>query len=264
MASFTQQPATRKASEGAVDERVSALLRKMTVAEKIGQLNQLDYPTHASDDRVRSGEIGAYLNLTDPVEINRVQRIAIEESRMHIPLLLGFDVINGYRTLFPISLAQAASWDPALVERVHAVIAEETSAVGLNWTFAPMLDIARDPRWGRIVEGSGEDPYLASAMATAKVRGLQGRELGTPGRILACMKHFAGYGSPVGGRDYDSVYLPEVQLQNVYLPPFHAAVEAGVGSVMSAYMALNDVPASGNTHLLRDVLRDEWGFRLCG
>ena len=245
----------------AIEAKVQALLQQMTVEEKIGQLSQLDYREHGSDERVRRGEVGAYLNLTDPVEINRVQRIAMEQSRLHIPMLLGFDVINGYRTLFPISLAQAATWDPALVEQAHATIANETAAVGLNWTFAPMLDIARDPRWGRIVEGSGEDPWLGSAMARAKVLGLQGDRLGTPGRILACIKHFAGYGAPPGGRDYDSVYLPEVQMQNVYLPPFHAAVQAGAGSVMSAYMDLNDVPATGNAPLLRGVLRDEWGFR---
>ena len=254
------QPSPQRANETAVDARVDALLARMSVSEKIGQLNQLDY-VNASDDGIRRGEVGAFLNLTDPVEINRVQHIAMDQTRMHIPLLLGYDVINGYRTLFPISLAQAASWDPALVEAMSSTIARETSAVGLNWTFAPMLDIARDPRWGRIVEGSGEDPYLASSMAVAKVRGLQGPQLGSPEKILACVKHFAGYGAPVGGRDYDSVYLPEIQLQNVYLPPFRAAVEAGAGSVMSAYMSLNGVPASGNAPLLRDILRGQWGFR---
>ena len=248
-------------TSAAIDAKVEALLRRMTVEEKIGQMSQLDYRDHGSDERVRRGQVGAYLNLTDPKEINRVQKIAMTESRLHIPMLMGFDVINGYRTLFPISLAQAATWDTALVEQAHAVIAAETAAVGLNWTFAPMLDIARDPRWGRIVEGSGEDPWLGSAMARAKILGLQGDRLGTPGRILACVKHFAGYGAPPGGRDYDSVYLPEVQMQNVYLPPFHAAVEAGAGSVMSAYMDLNDVPATGNAPLLRGVLRREWGFR---
>ncbi len=251
---------TSSAPEDEVSQRVNELLGRMTIGEKIGQLNQLDYH-NVSDVQVREGEVGALLNLTDPEEINRLQRTAMEQSRLHIPLLMGFDAINGYRTLFPISLAQAASWDPGIVEAASTVTAEEAAAVGLNWTFAPMLDITRDPRWGRIVEGSGEDPYLGSAMAVAKVRGLQGPRLGTPGRILACMKHFAGYGAPAGGRDYDSVYLPEVQLQNVYLRPFHAAVEAGVGSTMSAYMALNDVPASGNAHLLREVLRQQWGFQ---
>lgn len=248
------------ASIDKVNQSVEELLGRMTVEEKIGQLNQLDYHD-VSDALVRDGRIGALLNVTDPKEINRLQRIALEQSRLHIPLLMGFDAINGYRTMFPISLAQAASWDPDMVEAASAITAEEAAAVGLNWTFAPMLDITRDPRWGRIVEGSGEDPYLGSAMAVAKVRGLQGPKLGTPGRILACMKHFAGYGAPAGGRDYDSVYLPEVQLQNIYLRPFHAAVEAGVGSTMSAYMALNDVPASGNAHLLTEVLRQQWGFQ---
>ncbi|HEY0308086.1 MAG TPA: beta-glucosidase BglX [Acidobacteriaceae bacterium] len=258
--SATAQPPQTKPSNRAVDARVEVLLQKMTVAEKIGQLNQLDSKDE-SDESIRRGEVGAFLNLTDPVEINRVQRIAMDQSRMHIPLLLGFDVINGFRTLFPIALGQAATWDPALIQTMHAAMAQETAVVGINWTFAPMLDIARDPRWGRIVEGSGEDPYLASRIAVAKVLGLQGPRLGTPGRILACVKHFAGYGAPPGGRDYDSVYLPEVQLQNVYLPPFRAAIRAGAGSVMSAYMALNDVPASGNTYLLHNVLRDQWGFQ---
>ena len=247
-------------AEATVNARINALLARMTVAEKIGQLNQLDY-VNAKDDGIRRGQVGAFLNLTDPIEVNRVQHLAMDQTRMHIPLLLGYDVINGYRTLFPISLAQAATWDPALVETMHATIAQETAAVGINWTFAPMLDIARDPRWGRIVEGSGEDPYLAGKMAAAKIRGLQGPQLGTPDRILACIKHFAGYGAPVGGRDYDSVFLPEVQLQNVYLPPFRAAVQAGAGSVMTAYMSLNDIPASGNAHLIRDILRGQWGFR---
>ncbi len=256
-------PAGRRAEmeNGSIDARVDALLHRMTAAEKIGQLNQLGDPKRITDDGIRKGEVGALLDVTDPVQLRHDQQIAVEQSRLHIPLLLGYDVINGYQTLFPISLAQAASWDPGLVEQEHAAIAEEASAVGLNWTFAPMLDIARDPRWGRIVEGSGEDPYLGAAMAAAKVRGLQGIELGAPDHILACAKHFAGYGSPVGGRDYDSVYLPEVLLQNVYLPPFRAAVEAGGGSVMRADMSRDGVPASGNSFLLKDVLRRQWGFR---
>ena len=244
-----------------MEVRVDRILRRMTPAEKIGQLTQVGDPKKISDEAIRSGAIGALLDVTDPDQLRHLQTVAVEQSRMHIPLLLGFDSINGFRTLFPVEIAQAATWDPALVEKTHAVVAEESAAVGLNWTFAPMLDIARDPRWGRIVEGAGEDPWLDSAMAIAKVHGYQGPVLGTPGRVLACAKHFAGYGAPVGGRDYDSVYLPLEQLQNVYLPPFHAAVEAGAGSVMSAYMALNDVPASGNAYLLHDVLREQWGFQ---
>ncbi len=232
----------------------------MTLEEKIGQLSQLFWDKTLSDDRLKKGELGSYLFLTDPHEINRVQHIAVEQSRLHIPLLIGFDVIHGFRTIFPVNIAQAASWDPSLVQQIQSVAAEEASATGVNWAFAPMVDIARDPRWGRIVEGSGEDPYLGSVMAAARVRGFQGAYLGSPGHVLACAKHFAGYGAPDGGRDYDSVYLPEVQLQNVYFRPFHAALEAGAGCIMSAYMDLNDVPASGNRYLLQDVLRKDWRF----
>lgn len=180
---------------------------------------------------------------------------------MKIPLLFGFDVIHGFRTIFPVPLALASSWDVDLVERVQTIAAREASATGIRWTFAPMLDIARDPRWGRIVEGAGEDPFLGARIAAAQVRGFQGQDPASPGRLLACMKHFAGYGAAVGGRDYDAAYISDAELYNVYLPPFKAAVDAGVGSAMSAYMDLNDVPATGNAFLLRDVLREQWGFK---
>ena len=170
-------------------------------------------------------------------------------------------MIHGYRTIFPVPLAMASSWDPSVAERAQAVAAKEARAAGLHWTFGPMLDIARDARWGRIVEGAGEDPFLGAAMAAAQVRGFQGPFLGAPDHVVACAKHFAGYGAADGGRDYDPVYLPEGRLRNVYFPPFEAAVKAGVGTFMSAYMDLNDVPASGNRFLLRDVLRGEWGFK---
>src|SRR5204863_7175171 len=204
--------------------------------------------------------VGSVLWLTGVREINRLQHIAVEESRLHIPLLVGFDVIHGYRTNFPVPLAMASSWDPAVEERAQRVAAEDSRAAGINWTFAPMIDIARDARWGRIVEGAGEDPYLGSAMARAQVRGLQGEALG-PASLLACVKHFAAYGAADGGRDYDSSYVPEVLMRNVYLEPFRAAVEAGSGTVMSAYMDLNDVPAGANSWLLTDVLRHDWKFR---
>jgi beta-glucosidase len=187
--------------------------------------------------------------------------MAVEKTRLHIPLIFGFDVIHGFRTIFPVPLAMASSWDPETVTRAQTVAAAEASSVGINWAFAPMLDIARDPRWGRIVEGAGEDPYLGSAIAAAQVRGFQGDYIGAPDHVLACMKHFAGYGAAEGGRDYDASYISDAQLWNIYLPPFHAAVKAGVGSVMSAYMDLNDVPASGNRWLLHDVLREDWGFQ---
>ena len=249
-----------------VEERVNALLGQMTPEEKIGQLVQV--PGQAwvpnapkPEDLVAKGVSGSVLWLSDPTSINRLQRIAVEQSRLHIPILFGLDVIHGFRTVFPVPLAMAASWDPPMVEQAQAVAAREASAAGIRWTFGPMVDIARDPRWGRIVEGAGEDPYLGAAMARAEVRGFQGTQLGASDRVLACAKHFAGYGAADGGRDYDSSYIPEDQLWNVYLPPFHAAVEAGVGSLMSAYMDLNDVPASGNPWLLHDVLRGAWGFQ---
>jgi len=199
--------------------------------------------------------------VTDPAEINRLQHLAVEGSRFGIPLLFGSDVVHGYRTIFPVPIALAASWDPAMVERASAIAATEARAGGIGWTFAPMVDVARDPRWGRIVEGAGEDAYLNAAMATAQVRGIQGPRLGTPDRLLATVKHFAGYGASEGGRDHDAANLSDAQLQNVYLPPFRAAVRAGAGSIMSAYMDLNDVPATGNSWLLRDVLRGQWGFK---
>ena len=249
----------------ALDASVDDLLRRMTLEEKLGQLSQLFWDKSLKDDRVRNGTLGSYLFLTDAKEINRLQHLAVEQTRLHIPLLIGFDVIHGFRTTFPVPLASASSWDLKLNEQIQAVAAEEASATGINWAFSPMVDIARDARWGRIVEGAGEDPYLGAAMAAARVRGFQGEMDANgvlpPHHVVACAKHFAGYGAAEGGRDYDSVYLSETQLENVYLPPFKAAVDAGAGCIMSAYMDMNDVPASGNRYLLHDVLRDRWHFR---
>ena len=245
-----------------VQHFVDSLLQRMTTEEKIGQLSQL-FVFDSSDPvekPVARGEVGSLLFITDPAVINRLQHIAVEKSRLHIPLIFGYDVIHGFRTIFPVPIAMAASWDPSLETAGQATAAKEARSVGINWAFAPMLDIARDPRWGRMVEGAGEDPYLGSAMAAAQVRGFQGDYIGAPDHVLACMKHFAGYGAAEGGRDYDASYISDAQLQNVYLPPFHAAVKAGVGSAMSAYMDLNDVPATGNRWLLNDVLRQQWGF----
>ena len=248
----------------ATQKRASDLMKQMTPDEKLGQLTQLfrfDPNDTGQDARIAKGQIGSLLFVTDPVEINRLQHLAVDNSRLHIPLIFGFDVIHGFRTIFPIPLAMASSWDPDVVERAQSVAAAEARSVGINWAFAPMLDIARDPRWGRIMEGAGEDPFLGSAIARAQVRGFQGPAIGTPDHLLACMKHFAGYGAAEGGRDYDASYISDAQLYNVYLPPFHAAVEAGVGSVMSAYMDLNDVPATGNRWLQTTVLRDDWHFK---
>ncbi len=277
--SSSSAPAQDSSAPGQqVDARVDTLLSRMSLQEKIGQLTQvgaLDLtPEQRKDlgdllpedpvsieDHVRRGEAGSILWTTNPVFISKLQHVAMEETRMKIPLLFGYDVIHGFRTIFPVPLALAASWDPDLAENAQAVAAQEASAVGINWTFAPMVDIARDARWGRIVEGAGEDPFLGAAMARAQVRGFQGQQLGTPGRVVGSVKHFAGYGGAEGGRDYDGAYIPEEHLRNVYLPPFKAAIDAGVGTVMSAYLDLNDVPASGNRFLLRDVLRRDLGFK---
>jgi len=239
------------------------LLKRMTLEEKIGQMTQvaLNSPDGPGvEDRIRKGQVGSLLFIKDPREINRMQHIAMDESRLHIPLLIGFDVIHGYRTIYPVPLAMAASWDPQVAETAQRMAAREASSFGIRWAFAPMVDIARDPRWGRIMEGAGEDPYLGARMAEAQVRGFQGKQLSDPDTLLACVKHFGGYGGAVGGRDYDSVNLSDDQLWNVYLKPYQAAVNAGAGSLMSAYMDLNSVPATGNRWLLHDVLRDQWKF----
>ena len=265
-----------------VTERVEDLLGRMTVEEKAGQLTQFFFfaPQEVPDDldvstlppeqqayargarvvsgRVSAGTVGSVLFVRDAALANSLQRRAVEDTRLGVPLLFGFDVIHGLRTIFPVPIATAASWDPASAEKSQAVAAREARAVGIHWAFAPMIDIARDPRWGRIIEGAGEDPVLAAAMAAAQVRGFQG-DLG-PENILAGPKHFAGYGAARGGRDYDDSDISDSELRNVYLPPFKAAVDAGAANIMSAYMDLNGVPASGNRWLLTDVLRGEWGF----
>jgi len=257
-------PAALVPSETEVAARVEVLLAQMSLEEKVGQLNQVGgaefAPGPNAENQIRQGTAGSVLWLNDTKRFNELQKIAIEESPSGIPLLFALDVIHGYRTIFPVPLAMASSWDPGVAEKSQAVAAREARAAGLHWTFGPMVDIARDARWGRIVEGAGEDPFLGAAMAAAQVRGFQGNDLSDPERLLACAKHFAGYGASEGGRDYDPVYLSETQLRNIYLPPFEAAVKAGVATFMSAYMDLNDVPASANRLLLRQVLRQEWGF----
>ena len=246
--------------------RAEALLKQMTVEEKVGQLNQASgivipgLAKEKPDAAIVRGQVGSVLWQFEVKDLNRLQHLAVEKSRLHIPLLVGFDVIHGYRTIFPVPLAMASSWDPAVEEAAQHQAGQDARAAGIQWTFTPMVDIARDARWGRIVEGAGEDPYLGAAMAAAQVRGFQGESIG-PNSVLACVKHFAGYGAAEGGRDYDSSYIPEALLRNVYLVPFHAAEKAGAATFMSAYMDLNDVPATGNRWLLHDVLREEWGFR---
>jgi beta-glucosidase len=261
MNSPTPSPAVEPSS---VDERVAALLARMTLAEKIGQMNQVNVDDGRMagllEEEVREGRIGAVINLVDPARAEALQRVAVEQSRLGIPLLVGRDVIHGFRTVMPIPLGQAATWNPGLVREGARVAAVEAAAAGVNWTFAPMIDIARDPRWGRIAESLGEDPCLASRLGVAMVRGFQGDELGAPGAMAACAKHFAGYGASESGRDYATTNIPQNELRNVYLPPFEAAVDAGVASIMTSFSDLDGIPATANRFLLRRVLRDEWHF----
>jgi beta-glucosidase len=259
---LSAQSITREQAE----QRARTLMKQMTLDEKVGQLNQsagIQLPMLGSDKPdalIAQGRVGSILWLVNSKEINRLQHISVEKSRLHIPILFGFDVIHGYRTAFPVPLAMASSWDPSVEEQAQRFASQDARAAGIQWTFTPMVDIARDARWGRIVEGAGEDPYLGAAMARAQVRGFQGEQLG-PNSVVVSVKHFAGYGAADGGRDYDSSYIPEELFRNVYLPPFRAAVEADAGNFMSAYMDLNDVPATGNHWLLTEILRDEWGFK---
>ncbi|MEO5772668.1 MAG: beta-glucosidase BglX [Sphingomicrobium sp.] len=251
------------------EQRVERLLSQMTLDEKIGQLNQIPGGRSktlnsllgpAEYERVKRGEVGSYLHVAGAEPLRQLQQVAVEQSRLHIPLLFAMDVIHGYRTIFPVPLAMAASWDPAVHEKAARVAAEEASASGLHWTFTPMVDIARDARWGRIVEGAGEDPYLGSIMAVAQVQGLQGSSLRNAGSLLATAKHFVGYGAAQGGRDYDSVEITDRTLHEVYLPPFYAARKAGAGSFMSAFNDIGGVPMTVNAPLLQNVLRKAWGF----
>jgi beta-glucosidase len=249
----------------AVERRIEALLARMTLAEKLGQLQQSggDVAGKANPDlfeAARAGRLGSTLGVRGARNANELQRAAVEESRLKIPLIFGFDVIHGYRTIFPIPLGEAASWDPELAERAAHVAAAEARAAGVAWTFAPMVDVARDARWGRVAEGAGEDPYLGSAFARARVRGFQGSDYSAPDRVAACAKHFAAYGAAEGGRDYNTTDMSAARLREVYLPPFRAALDAGVATFMSAFNDLNGVPATGNRFLLTDVLRREWGF----
>ena len=251
--------------DAALERRVAALLGRMTLAEKVGQMNQL----HAGDgvdagplrEDIRAGRVGAVLNVVGAEAVDALQRVAVEESRLGIPLLFGRDVIHGFRTVLPIPLGQAATFDPGLVREGARIAALEAAAAGVNWTFAPMIDIARDPRWGRIAESLGEDPHLASRLGVAMVEGFQGEDLAMPGAIAACAKHFAGYGASESGRDYATTNIPENELRNVYLPPFRAAVDAGAATLMVSFSDVNGVPATANAFLLRQVLRREWGFR---
>jgi len=251
---------TQQLPDDAIERRIDSLLSQMTVEEKAGQLTLLDAINPHIPDLTKQGLAGSVINAYGAERANSIQRIAMEQSRLKIPLIFGYDVIHGYRTIFPLPLAGAASFDPEMIERSERVAAKESTAAGVKWVFAPMVDIARDPRWGRIVEGAGEDPYLGSVVAAARVRGFQGNDMADPQNVVACAKHFAAYGAAEGGRDYNTVDISQQLLREVYLPPFHAAVNAGVGTLMSAFNDLNGIPATANQKLLTGILRDEWKF----
>lgn len=250
-------------TEAEIDSRVNDLIGRMTLAEKVGQLNQRSGFGYADEmvGLVRAGGVGSILNETDPEIVNKLQRDAVENSRLGIPLIFARDVVHGFKTIFPIPLGQAASFNPSLVEEGARIAADEASSVGIRWTFSPMVDVSRDPRWGRIAESFGEDTYLSSVLGVAMIKGYQGDDLSKPNTMAACAKHFAGYGASESGRDYNTTWIPEIQLRETYLPPFKAASDAGAATFMCSFNDINGIPSSGNRHLLRDILRDEWGFR---
>ena len=248
-----------------IEVRITSLLTRMTLDEKIGQMSQSTSMTTPLSgqikEEIRRGRWGSFLNAGSPQDRAEAQRIALKESRLGIPLLFGRDVIHGYRTIFPIPLGQSASWDPDLIEQAARIAAHEAFADGIRWTFAPMVDITRDPRWGRVAEGLGEDPYLASRLAVAMIHGFQSDSLSSTGAIAASAKHYVGYGAAEAGREYNSTWVPEGQLREVYLPPFQAASDAGVATFMPGFNALNGVPATGNLFTLQKILRGEWNFK---
>jgi beta-glucosidase len=262
-------PQLVNAQKKTIDQRVDSVLRLMTLDEKVGQMNQYNGPWSATgpltnDDnlltQIKEGKVGSMLNVTGVARTRELQDLAMQ-TRLRIPLLFGQDIIHGYRTTFPIPLAEAASWDLEAIERSARIAAIEASAAGVHWTFAPMVDIARDPRWGRVMEGAGEDPYLGSLIAKARVKGFQGKGLGNTDAVMACAKHFAAYGAAVGGRDYNSVDMSLRQLHEVYLPPFKAALDAGAATFMNSFNDLNGIPATANKYLQRDILKGEWNFK---
>jgi len=247
---------------------IDALLAKMTLAEKIGQLNLLTAGEATTgtvvstdiDAKIKAGQLGGLFSMSSPERIRKTQQIAVEQSRLKIPLLFGMDVIHGYKTIFPIPLALASSWDTQLIKQTAAIAAKEATADGIHWAFSPMVDISRDPRWGRISEGSGEDPYLGGLIAKAMVQGLQGNSLADKETMLACVKHFALYGAAEAGRDYNTTDMSLHRMYNEYFYPYKAAIDAGVGSIMTSFNDINGIPATANKWLLTDVLRKEWGF----
>lgn len=267
-AAFRGWPVQSQLSDPGIERKVEALLKRMTLEEKVGQLVQYSAGARTGPgtgrtdyhDMIEKGQVGSLFNLDSANVVNEFQHIAVEKSRLHIPLLSGLDVIHGYRTTFPVPLGLASTWDPVVVEKAARVAAQEASASGIRWTFSPMVDIARDPRWGRMIEGAGEDPFLGEAMARAYVRGYQGKSLNAADSIVACPKHFVGYGAAEGGRDYNTAEISEHTLREVYLPPFYAALNEGAGTVMSSFNSLNGVPATANAFTLTEILRKEWRF----
>ena len=253
---------TQQMKDTETEKKIDAILSKMTLEEKIGQMNQLAGVRNLerAKNQVKEGNIGSFLNAGTPAAINELQKVAMEESRLGIPLIIARDVIHGFKTIFPIPLGQAASFNPQVAENGARVAAIEASSVGIRWTFAPMIDISRDPRWGRIAESCGEDPYLSSIMGAAMVKGFQGKALNDPASIAACAKHFVAYGAAEGGRDYNSTLISERHLRNVYLPPFEAAAKAGAATFMSSFNDNDGIPSTGSRFILWDVLREEWGF----
>src|SRR5438045_1281959 len=251
---------SQKLSDQEIEQRVNSLLQQMTSEEKAGQLTQFAGNSPQTIEMIKQGKVGSLLGVLGAEQANAAQRAAVEGSRLKIPLILGYDVIHGYRTVFPVPLASAGSFDPQVIGQAERVAAKEATASGVKWVFAPMVDVARDPRWGRIVEGAGEDPYLGSMIAAAKVRGFQGKDMADPASVVPRAKHYVAYGAVEGGRDYNTVDISEQLLREVYLPPFRAAVDAGTGTLMSAFQDLNGVPASANHHTLTDILRGDWKF----
>lgn len=253
------------AQRSSPEQRAAALLVQMTLDEKLGQMNQLNgcggYVAEPLAHAIRIGHVGSVINEVDPDTVRELQRLAVEETRLGIPLLIGRDVIHGFKTIFPIPIGLASSWSPDLIEKTARFSAVEASSSGINWTFSPMIDISRDPRWGRVAESFGEDPFLCSALAKAMVNGYQGSSLDDPTSIAACAKHFVGYGASESGRDYNTTNISEHDLRNVHLPPFKACSDTGAMTFMTSFSDLNGVPLSANRYLLTDVLRDEWGFQ---
>ncbi len=246
-------------AQSEIDRKVDDLLGQMTLREKVGQMNQLSGGAWLAETAAK-GEMGSVLNCVDVKELNAIQKAAVEESRLGIPVLISRDVIHGFRTIFPIPIGQAATFDPAIVEKGARISAVEATANGIRWTFSPMLDIARDPRWGRVAEGAGEDPYLDVQMGVAMVKGYQGEDLSDPTAMAACIKHFVGYGAAEGGRDYNSTMISERSLRNTYFPAFKASAEAGAATLMTSFNEIDGIPSTGNRWLLKDILRDEWGW----